>query len=69
MENNCTGHQWPRILEYVGKNYQESKGLSLSELAVLIDRDLMKLAKRYSELKCYFEVELKSFPTNTMGFK
>ena len=59
----------PDKIVYQGENHQESKHLSLPELAVLIDRDLMKVSNCYSELICHFEVKLKRFPYEYDGFE
>ena len=49
----------PGKIVLVGHHYTESKKLSLPELALAVESDLLRLAANYPELCCHFQVKLE----------
>ena len=56
--NFINSNKWPNKIIFMGENYRSSKGLSLPELAFMIEADLLQLANTYDELTCHFDVKL-----------
>ena len=52
-----------------GINYFKTKALSLPELALVIETDLLRLANSYHELACAFKIELAPHKDNCDGLK
>lgn len=60
---------YPNKIVLKGENYFKTKELSLPELALVIETNLLQLANSYFELTCAFEISFAPRNDNCDGLK